>query len=80
MFSAIAAPIARGPVVAQQRGQRPVSPLLAGQELSGVRFGYIECANAGRRRSAGQHPASLAALQALGAEVEQVTEKIDWIE
>ncbi len=62
--------------------QHPVSPKLAGEDLSGVRIGYIElCANP---RLAGDvrrnTRASLDSWAAMGAEVEEVTEKIDWIE
>ncbi len=62
--------------------QRPLSPKLSGEDLSGVRVGYVElCANpriAGDVRS--NTRAALAAWETMGAEVEEVTEKIDWIE
>ncbi|TAJ24318.1 MAG: amidase [Reyranella sp.] len=61
---------------------RPMSPKLAGEDLSGVRIGYIELM-ANPRLAADVRSNTLLALDAwrdMGAEVEQVTDKIDWIE
>jgi aspartyl-tRNA(Asn)/glutamyl-tRNA(Gln) amidotransferase subunit A len=61
---------------------QPLSPKLSGEDLSGVRIGYVE-------RMANPRVASdvrtntracLAAWEAMGAAVEEVTETIDWIE
>jgi aspartyl-tRNA(Asn)/glutamyl-tRNA(Gln) amidotransferase subunit A len=60
----------------------PMSPKLAGEDLSGVRIGYIELM-ANPRLAADVRSNTLQALDAwrdMGAEVEQVTDKIDWIE
>jgi aspartyl-tRNA(Asn)/glutamyl-tRNA(Gln) amidotransferase subunit A len=62
--------------------QRPLSPKLAGADLSGVRIGYIEL-TANPRLAADVRANTrdcLAAWQAMGAAVEEVTEKIDWVE
>ena len=61
---------------------QPMSPRLAGEDLSGVRIGYIELM-ANPRLAADVRSNTLQALDAwrdMGAEVEQVTDKIDWIE
>jgi aspartyl-tRNA(Asn)/glutamyl-tRNA(Gln) amidotransferase subunit A len=61
---------------------RPMSPKLAGEDLSGVRIGYIELM-ANPRLAQDVKANTLAALdawRAMGAEIEPVTEKIDWIE
>ena len=61
---------------------QPMSPKLAGEDLSGVRIGYIELM-ANPRLAADVRSNTLQALDAwrdMGAEVEQVTDKIDWIE
>ncbi len=61
---------------------RPMSLKLAGEDLSGVRIGYIELM-ANPRLAADVRANTLKALDAwrdMGAEVEQVTDKIDWIE
>ncbi len=61
---------------------RPLSPALMGDDLSGLRIGYIpRCANP--RVAADVAPNTRAALDAwaaMGAVVEEVTEAIDWIE
>jgi aspartyl-tRNA(Asn)/glutamyl-tRNA(Gln) amidotransferase subunit A len=61
---------------------RRVTPTLIGQDLSGIRIGYVErCANP--RVAADVRANTLACLDAwagLGAEVEEITETIDWIE
>lgn len=61
---------------------RPMSANLSGHDLSGVRIGYIELM-ANPRLAADVRANTLQSLDAwrdMGAEVEQVTEKIDWIE
>lgn len=61
---------------------QPMSPKLAGEDLSGVRIGYIELM-ANPRLAVDVRSNTLQALDAwrdMGAEVEQVTDKIDWIE
>ncbi|CAN5546883.1 amidase family protein [soil metagenome] len=82
MHSVIAGPSEKDPWALSSAGQRPLSPKLSGEDLSGVRIGYIElCANpriAGDVRA--NTRAALAAWEAMGAEVEEVGEKSDWIE
>lgn len=61
---------------------QPMSSKLAGEDLSGVRIGYIELM-ANPRLAADVRANTMQALDAwrdMGAEVEQVTDKIDWIE
>lgn len=61
---------------------KPMSATLAGEDLSGVRIGYIELM-ANPRLAADVRANTLLALDAwrdMGAEVEQVTDRIDWIE
>ena len=61
---------------------KPMSPKLAGEDLSGVHIGYIELM-ANPRLAADVRANTLLALDAwrdMGAEVEQVTDRIDWIE
>jgi aspartyl-tRNA(Asn)/glutamyl-tRNA(Gln) amidotransferase subunit A len=82
MHEVIRGPSARDPWTLGGAQQHPLSPRLMGEDLSGVRIGYIElCANP---RLAGDVAANtratLAAWQDMGAEVEEVAEKIDWIE
>ncbi len=60
----------------------PMSPRLAGESLAGVRIGYIELM-ANPRVAADVRTNTLQALDAwreLGAEIEPVSDKIDWIE
>ncbi len=82
MHSVLVGPSDKDPWTLGGDGQRPLSPKLAGSDLAGVRIGYIElCANpriasdvrANTRRS-------LAAWASLGAEIDEITDKIDWIE
>ena len=63
-------------------GQRSLSPMLAGRDLAGLRIGYLELA-ANPRVAADVRAntrACLAAWQDTGATVEEITDKIDWIE
>lgn len=82
MHSVIAGPSEKDPWALSSAGQRPLSPKLSGEDLAGVRIGYVElCANpriAGDVRA--NTRATLGAWEAMGAEIEEVTEKIDWIE
>ncbi|HEX2886283.1 amidase [Vineibacter terrae] len=82
MLSAMVGPDERDPWSLANPGLRPITPLLAGQRLAGIRIGYIEkMANTqvdDEVRTNTQ--AALAALAALGAEIEPVSEAIDWIE
>lgn len=61
---------------------KPLSPKLSGEDLSGVRIGYIERMANPRVASdvRTNTRASLAAWEAMGATVEEVTDTIDWIE
>jgi aspartyl-tRNA(Asn)/glutamyl-tRNA(Gln) amidotransferase subunit A len=82
MHSVLVGPSANDPWSLAGGGQQPLSPKLAGEDLSGVRLGYIEL-TANPRIAADVRDttrAALAAWQDMGAEVEEVTEKIDWIE
>ncbi len=82
MHSVLVGPSDKDPWSLSGPSQQPLSPKLAGRDLSGVRIGYIEL-TANPRVAADVRAntrASLAAWEAMGAVVEEVTEKIDWIE
>jgi len=82
MHSVLVGPSDKDPWTLSGGGQKPLSPKLAGHDLSGVRIGYIEL-TANPRIAADVRAntrASLAAWEAMGAVIEEVTEKIDWIE
>ena len=82
MHSVLVGPSDKDPWSLSGPSQQPLSPKLAGRDLSGVRIGYIEL-TANPRIAADVRAntrASLAAWEAMGAAVEEVTEKIDWIE
>lgn len=82
MHSVLVGPSNKDPWSLSGPSQQPLSPKLAGRDLSGVRIGYIEL-TANPRIAADVRAntrASLAAWEAMGAVVEEVTEKIDWIE
>jgi aspartyl-tRNA(Asn)/glutamyl-tRNA(Gln) amidotransferase subunit A len=82
MHSVLVGPSDKDPWTLAGDGQKPLSPKLAGRDLSGVRVGYIE-RTANPRVAADVRTntrASLAAWESMGAVVEEVTEKIDWIE
>ena len=82
MHSVLVGPSDKDPWTLAGGGQRPLSPKLSGEDLSGVRIGYIEL-TANPRIAADVRAntrAALAAWQEMGAAVEEVTEKIDWIE
>jgi aspartyl-tRNA(Asn)/glutamyl-tRNA(Gln) amidotransferase subunit A len=81
MHSVLAGPSEKDPWT-QGAGRRPLSPRLSGNDLSGVRIGYIEL-TANPRLAADVRANTrgcLAAWQEMGAAVEEITEKIDWIE
>ncbi len=61
---------------------QPLSPSLTGEDLSGVRIGYVERMANPRVAAdvAANTRACLAAWEAMGAAVEEVTDEIDWIE
>ncbi|MCW5734057.1 MAG: amidase [Enhydrobacter sp.] len=82
MHSVLAGPSEKDPWALSSAGQRPLSPRLSGEDLSGVRIGYVElCANPRIASDVRTNTrAALAVWEAMGAEVEEVTEKIDWIE
>jgi aspartyl-tRNA(Asn)/glutamyl-tRNA(Gln) amidotransferase subunit A len=82
MHDVIRGPSAKDPWTLGGGQQHPLSPNLMGEDLSGVRIGYIEL-TANPRVAADVRAntrAALAAWQALGAEIEEVTDTIDWIE
>lgn len=62
--------------------RRQLSPQLIGSDLSAVRIGYIPRCHNPRVAAdvTANTAASLAAWAAMGAEVEEVTDEIDWIE
>jgi aspartyl-tRNA(Asn)/glutamyl-tRNA(Gln) amidotransferase subunit A len=82
MHAVMAGPSEKDPWALSSAGQRPLSPQLSGEDLSGVRIGYIElCANPRIAADVRANTrASLAAWEAMGAGVEEVAETIDWIE
>ena len=81
MFAVIAGPSPRDP---WSHGRPParLSPALIGEDLHGIRAGFIRLATNARldRGWEANARASLAVLGALGAEVEEVTDEIDWME
>ena len=82
MHGVLVGPSDKDPWTLSGGGQRPMSAKLAAEDLSGVRIGYIElCANPRIAADVRANTrASLDAWNAMGAAVEEVTEKIDWIE
>jgi aspartyl-tRNA(Asn)/glutamyl-tRNA(Gln) amidotransferase subunit A len=82
MLGAIAGPSPRDPWSLNGPAVSALSPGLIGGDLSGLRVGFIERAANPRldRDMEANTRASLNALAAMGAEVEPVTESIDWIE
>lgn len=81
MLQAMAGPDPRDPWSLGD-AMAPVRPALVGQDLSGIRIGYVERMANPRLdpdvRAATE--AAVAALADMGAEVETVTDEIDWIE
>ena len=82
MHSTLIGPSEKDPWALGAAPSRPLSPKLAGEDLSGVRIGYIElCANPRIASDVRTNTrAALAAWEEMGATVEEITEKIDWIE
>lgn len=82
MFQSMVGPDAADPWTLGGGAQRRLSPTLIGSDLSGLRIGVIARATNPRvqREMADNATASVAALVALGAEAEPVTDSIDWIE
>ncbi|WP_419899042.1 amidase [Roseomonas sp. USHLN139] len=83
MFTAMAGPSPADPWSLAQAGSPPrLNPALAGNDLSGLRIGYIERATNPRLAAdmAEATRRSLAVLEGLGAVVTPVTDPIDWIE
>lgn len=82
MHSVLSGPSAKDPWSQGGEDRRQLSPALMGEDLSGIRIGYIELT--ANPRIAGDvrtnTRASLDAWREMGADVEEVTEKIDWIE
>jgi len=82
MHSVLTGPSDKDPWSLASGGQQPLSPKLAGEDLSAVRIGYVE--RTANPRIAGDvrvnTRAALAAWQDMGANVEEVSEGIDWIE
>ncbi len=82
MHATLIGPTEKDPWALGAAPPRPLSPKLSGEDLSGVRIGYIElCANPRIATDVRTNTrASLAAWEEMGATVEEITEKIDWIE
>ena len=82
MHAVMTGPTDQDPWSFNNRDTRSLSPKLVGSDLGALRIGYIErCANP--RVAADVRANTRAALDAwagLGADVEEVTEAIDWIE
>jgi aspartyl-tRNA(Asn)/glutamyl-tRNA(Gln) amidotransferase subunit A len=82
MHAVLTGPSAKDPWTYGNEDKRQVSPTVIGGDLSGVRVGYIE-RTANPRVAADVRANTRAALDAwstMGADVEGVTENIDWIE
>jgi aspartyl-tRNA(Asn)/glutamyl-tRNA(Gln) amidotransferase subunit A len=82
MHEAIRGTSAKDPWTFGGAQQHPLSPNLMGEDLSGVRIGYIElCANPRIEPDVRRNTrAALASWEEMGATVEEITDKIDWIE
>jgi aspartyl-tRNA(Asn)/glutamyl-tRNA(Gln) amidotransferase subunit A len=82
MHVILSGPSPLDPLSLNGQEQRRLSPALIGENLSGLRVGYIaRTANPRVDRAVEANTkASLEALAALGAFVEEVTDAIDWIE
>ena len=82
MHAVLTGPSGKDPWSLGGEDKRQLSPTLMGEDLSGIRIGYIEL-TANPRIAADVRTntrASLDAWRDMGADVEEVTEKIDWIE
>lgn len=82
MLSVIAGPSPRDAQSLRGPGFAPVPPALIAGDLQGLRIGYVAkaCNPRVQREVEANTLASLDALAARGAVVEEVTEAIDWIE
>lgn len=82
MFSVVAGPASDDPWAAGAAPPRPLSPALVGGDLSGIRLGYLPRLANPRVAAdvAANTQATLDALAAMGADVEEVNEPIDWLE
>lgn len=82
MFSVLTGPSPRDAQSLRGPGLAPLSPALIGGDLSGLRIGYIAraCNARVQQEMAANTIASLDALAARGAWVEEVTDTIDWME
>jgi aspartyl-tRNA(Asn)/glutamyl-tRNA(Gln) amidotransferase subunit A len=82
MHAVLTGPTSKDPWSTNGEDRRRLSPTLVGADLGSIRIGYIaRCANprVAADVRANTH-AALAAWAGLGAEVEEVTDQIDWIE
>ncbi|MGQ3359342.1 MAG: amidase, partial [Phreatobacter sp.] len=82
MHAVLTGTTAKDPWTQGGTDRRQLSPALVGADLSAIRIGYIErCANPRVAADvAANTRAALAAFADLGAEVEDVTDAVDWIE
>lgn len=82
MLSVMAGPAPADPWSLGAAGMAPLSPKLTGGDLSGIRLGYLpRLANPRVAADVERNTrAAIDAFAALGAEVEEVSEDIDWIE
>jgi aspartyl-tRNA(Asn)/glutamyl-tRNA(Gln) amidotransferase subunit A len=82
MHEVIRGPSAKDPWTLGGAQQHPLSPNLMGEDLSGVRVGYIElCANPRIAPDVRRNTrAALAVWEQRGATIEEITDTIDWIE
>lgn len=82
MHAVLTGPSAKDPWSIKGEDQRQLSPRMTGSDLSGTRIGYIaRCANPRVAADVTANTrAALDAWSALGAEVDEVTDAIDWIE
>ena len=82
MHAVLTGPSARDPWSQGGEDKRRLSPALTGEDLSAIRIGYVE-RTANPRIAADVRANTRQALddwQAMGADVEEVTDRIDWIE
>ncbi len=82
MHSVLVGPSDKDPWTLAGGSQKPLSPRLAGDDLSGVRIAYFEL-TANPRIAADVRSntrAALEAWQAMGATVDETPQEVDWIE
>ncbi|MBR0682793.1 amidase [Roseomonas eburnea] len=82
MLDVLAGPAPADPWAAGAAPPRPLSPALVGEDLSGLRLGcFMRLANPRVAADMAENTrAAFAAFAEMGAEVEEVTEAIDWME